>query len=76
MKQRLEKDEAFLRELGKRISAIRKERNMSQVELGYHCDMEKSNMNRIESGNTNPTVLMLKKISEALDIELSELLDF
>lgn len=75
MKKRLETDEIFLKKLGKRISAIRKEKHISQVELSYNCDMEKSNMNRIESGNTNPTILMLKKISEALEIDLKELLN-
>jgi len=43
--------------------------------LGYSLDIEKSNMSRIESGNTNPTIIMLKKIAEELEVSLKELLD-
>jgi transcriptional regulator with XRE-family HTH domain len=32
-------------------------------------------MSRIESGNTNPTIVLLKKIAEELDVTLQELLE-
>jgi transcriptional regulator with XRE-family HTH domain len=76
MKVREKADDIFLQSLGSRIAAIRKEKHLTQVELSYRCDIEKSNMRRIEAGNTNTTVLMLKKIAVALDISLIELLDF
>lgn len=75
MKKREISDATYLKKLGKRIATIRKEKGMKQVELSYACDIEKQNMYRIESGNTNPTVLLLKKIATALDISLSDLLD-
>lgn len=67
-------DDVFLKALGKRIRDIRKEKGLTQVELGDLIDMEKPNMNRLERGGTNPTVLTLKKICTALDITLSGLL--
>jgi len=67
-------DELFLKRLGERISKIRKEKGITQVELGYRCDMEKPNMNRLEKGKTNPTVLTLRKISKELEIDLEELI--
>lgn len=73
MKLREKADEDFLKALGGRIVAIRKEKGITQVELSYRCDIEKSNMRRIEAGNTNVTVLMLKKICEALDVPLNDL---
>ena len=76
MKAREKADEAYLRALGNRIATVRKEKALTQVELSYRCDIEKSNMRRIEAGNTNPTVLMLRKICAGLDITLTELLDF
>lgn len=76
MKKREISDATYLKKLGKRIATIRKEKGMKQVELSYACDIEKQNMYRIEAGKTNPTVLMLKKISVALEVSLSELLDF
>ena len=69
-------DAKYLKQLGLRIKTIRKEKNIKQVDLGYACDLDKSNMNRIEAGNTNPSVLLLKKISSELGITISELLNF
>jgi transcriptional regulator with XRE-family HTH domain len=76
MKVREKADEIFLQNLGNRIASIRKEKSITQVELSYRCDIEKTNMRRIEAGNTNPTALMLRKIAAGLGIGLSELLDF
>ena len=74
MKAREKDEELFLKTLGNRIAEIRREKAITQVELGYRCDIEKSNMSRIEAGNTNPTVLMLRKIAAALEITLSDLI--
>ncbi len=76
MKKRENDDAEYLKKLGKRIKSVRKEKSIKQVDLGYACDLDKSNMNRIEAGNTNPSVLLLKKISSELGISLSELLNF
>jgi transcriptional regulator with XRE-family HTH domain len=76
MKVREKADDIFLQTLGNRIATIRKEKHITQVELSYRCDIEKTNMRRIEAGNTNPTVLMLKKIAAGLELPLTELLDF
>lgn len=76
MNNREKEDELFLKNLGKRISIIRKEKKIRQVDLGYSCDLDKSNMNRIEAGNTNPSILILNKISKELGVSLKELFDF
>jgi len=76
MKAREKDDDNFLQILGNRIATLRKEKHMTQVELSYRCDIEKPNMRRIEAGNTNPTILMLKKIAAGLEVSLTELLDF
>lgn len=68
-------DKLFLKELGKRISEIRKGKGLTQVELGTKLDIEKPNMNRIEKGGTNPTILTLKKICNELNIDLTELFE-
>ncbi|WP_214073573.1 helix-turn-helix transcriptional regulator [Mucilaginibacter sp. dw_454] len=73
MKAREKEDGDFLAALGSRIAAIRKEKGVTQVELAYRCDIEKSNMRRIEAGNTNVTVLMLKRICTALEIPMNDL---
>ncbi len=46
---------------------------MTQVELGYACDLEKSSINRIEAGRTNATVNTLKTVADALEVSVEEL---
>lgn len=62
--------------LGDRIRKLREERNISQQNLAELCNVEKSNMARIEAGRTNPTLHTMFKISSALKITLAELVDF
>jgi len=68
-------DREFLKQLGKRITTIRKQKGLTQIELGYRCDIEKPNINRLEKGGTNPTILTLRKICKELEIDLDELLE-
>lgn len=74
MKARGDEDNRFLKSVGERICTIRKKKGISQVALSHKCDIEASNLRRIEAGNTNVTILMLKKISVALEIDLPTLL--
>ena len=62
----------FLLQLGARIRKIRIEKQISQFELASLCDFEKASMSRIESGKTNTTVLTLRKIGNALGVEVNE----
>jgi transcriptional regulator with XRE-family HTH domain len=65
----------LLKSLGVRIRNLREERKISQQNLAAMCNFEKSNMARIESGRTNPTFLTLYKISSALNVSISLLVD-
>ena len=61
--------------LGSRIRQLRVERNILQQDLASMCNFEKSNMARLESGRSNPKFLTLYKISSALNVPLSQLVD-
>ena len=65
-------DSKFLASLGARIRELRQGKDMKQTELAMQCDFEKATMSRIEAGKSNITILTLKKISNALDIEITE----
>jgi len=65
-------DTTFLSTLGMRIRELRKQKNLSQNELALQCNFEKASLSRIECGKTNVTILTLKKISEALQADMSE----
>ncbi|QIG90667.1 helix-turn-helix transcriptional regulator [Chryseobacterium sp. POL2] len=62
--------------IGKRIKQLREKKNISQVELAALCNFEKSNMSRLEAGNTNPTAYTLYIIAQKLEVEVYEILTF
>lgn len=59
--------------IGRNIRDIRERKGMSAQELASDCNFEKSNMSRLESGKTNPTIWTLYKISQILEVSLEEL---
>ncbi len=61
--------------IGQRIRELRESKGISQQNLAAVCNFEKANLSRIEAGRTNPTVSTLYKISQALEIKISELVD-
>lgn len=66
----------FQKALGQRIKQLREDKNITQTELAYRCEIERSNMNRIEAGNTNPSSFLVYTIAKKLEIELPELYNF
>lgn len=67
----------ILRSVGKRIQKIRISKGLTQVELvgRIEGEIDTTNISRIEAGRTNPTIFTLYRISEALEVKLSDLLD-
>lgn len=70
------KEKDYLKQLGENIARLRAKKKISQVGLSDLCGFEKSNMSRIEKGNTSPTIKTLRKIAKALDLEMKDLFDF
>jgi transcriptional regulator with XRE-family HTH domain len=66
----------YLLKIGKNITRIRKEKGLTIKELGFRCDIEKSNLIPIEKGRINATALTLLKIAAALDVEVKGFFDF
>ncbi len=59
--------------IGQRIRQIREKQKVSQHELAMRCEIEPSNLCRIESGNTNLTVRTMARISSALNVPFYKL---
>ena len=55
-----------IRYISARIKELRKERMLTVQELAYRCDMERSNLSRIEAGRTNLTIKTMCIICNAL----------
>ena len=61
-------------QLGKRITYLRKRKKMSQLTLAVEADVNKNYISDLERGRRNPTLMILSKISKALNCDLSTLL--
>lgn len=62
--------------IGKRIKELRENQNIPQQDLAALCNIENSNLSRLEAGGTNPTFYTLYKIAQHLNISIAELLTF
>jgi ribosome-binding protein aMBF1 (putative translation factor) len=69
-------DKLYLKKLGLRIRSLRIQKDMSQLDVGVAMDNYAEQVGRIERGLLDVRLSTLKKIAKALDISLSELLDF
>lgn len=63
-------EQEFLKRIGKSIAKIRKEKGFSQNELCAIINMEKSNLSAIENGRQNTSALTLKRIADAMNVEV------
>ena len=65
----------LLKSVGKRIQDIRVSKGLTQVDLVGRIDgdIDTTNISRIESGRTNPTIYTLYRIAVALEVKLEEL---
>ncbi len=66
----------FIKYLGLKIRTIRISKGYSQQHLANLCDVELSNINRIELGKINTSVAHAKLIADALGVHIKELFDF
>ncbi|WP_430614450.1 helix-turn-helix domain-containing protein [Flavobacterium sp. JP2137] len=65
----------LLKIIGKNVKTARENKSMSQVDLvgKMEGNIDTTNISRIESGRTNPTIYTLFRIATALDVTLEEL---
>ncbi len=65
----------ILPRFGERIRARRTLLGLSQEDVAYRCDLEKSYVRGIERGKYNPTLRVIASIAKALDTTLAALLE-
>jgi transcriptional regulator with XRE-family HTH domain len=58
--------------LGRAIRRLRKERDLSQEELGHLAEIHPTWISHIESGRTNPAWGTVRRIAKVFDVRLSE----
>jgi putative transcriptional regulator len=65
---------ADCRALGRRIRSLRTDRRWTQQLLADHAELTRESISAIENGRFDPTFSTLKRIAQALDLKLEELL--
>lgn len=59
------------KEIIKKFVECRKEQRITQMELARRTGISQPNITRFESGRYNPSLDMMLRIAEALDVQLS-----
>lgn len=65
----------FRKRLGLAIAERRAEKGMSQRQFALVLELDRVTLNRIESGNGNPTLGTLERIAAGLGLTLDDLLE-
>lgn len=64
----------YLKSIGDNIIRIKKEKKLTSKHIYETLEIDKSNYRRIESGKTNVSLLLLRRISKVLNVPLEELI--
>ena len=68
------KKELFLKNIGNNIRLIRKEKGLSQVVLAKKIGKDQQSIQRLETGNINPSIYYLQEVADGLEVDLLELI--
>lgn len=70
------RNEEVIKKLGQKVREVRLSLGYSQQELADLCNLDLSQINRIELGKINTSVSHLFLIAEVLKVSPKELIDF
>lgn len=62
-------------EIGNKIHKKRISRRFTQEQLAERADVHRNYISNIENGRINPSILMLYRIAEGLDMDIFQLLE-
>lgn len=61
-----------IEKFGKRLRQLRKEKNLTQLDLELICRINNGDISRIENGQTNIEFFTIVKLAKALEIEIGD----
>lgn len=61
-------------EFGERLRQLRQERDWSQESFAHHVGLDRTYISGLERGRRNPTLDVIVKLAEALQVEPAELM--
>ncbi|MEI9918541.1 MAG: helix-turn-helix transcriptional regulator [Bacteroidota bacterium] len=70
------KKKELLRKFGQKLSEVRKKKGLSLRELAALCDVDASEIHRLEHGLKNPTIATISDLALGLGMQPKDLMDF
>ncbi len=64
-----------LAKLGANIRKARKDKQLSLAQVAAFSDLEKANLSRLENGRSNPSLLTLLRIGQAIGCDVTTFFD-
>lgn len=71
---KFDREKQLLYLLAKNVRALRKNAGLSQEGLAFECDIDRTYISKVERGIANPSLLILFRISDVLQVEINDLL--
>ena len=69
-------DEHAVNAFASTLKKVRKEKGMTQAQLGFEANVPRSSIERMETAKINPTLSTIVALARALGVRPSVLLDF
>lgn len=63
-----------LLKLGRRIKELREKQGLTQEQLAFACELDRTYISDLERGNRNLSYLALTKLAEGLNMSVSKML--
>ncbi len=71
-----ESDKKQLEAFGLAVKRHREDKGLSQMELSFRADLDRTYIGSLERGHRNVSLLNLLKIADALEVHISTLLEW
>lgn len=69
----MEKDKQLLIRFGQKVQSLRKDLGISQEELAFRSGLHRTYIGMIERAERNITLVNIKKIADALNVNIKDL---
>ena len=70
---KIQRNESTLSALANNVRRLRKVVGLSQEELAFQCEIDRTYISKVERGVANPSLLILARIAEVLEVRIEEL---
>jgi XRE family transcriptional regulator, aerobic/anaerobic benzoate catabolism transcriptional regulator len=65
----------FLRKVGRRVRELREERTLTRRALAIQADVSERYLGQLETGESNISIMLLRRVAVALNLQIAELLE-